>query len=137
MKTMTTTAIGFLLFLLFLSTDLYAQGVGGGGSGGGGLRGNPNAVRRGGCVEGRRTIFYEVERNTGNRVTVTRECQNGSYYDLTDYIYDPKTRCTEGRRETWTEHDRNSDRGRSVTHICKNGKWMPYTPKPIKIRWPW
>ncbi|WII72463.1 hypothetical protein QJS83_01095 [Bdellovibrio sp. 22V] len=130
--------VGWIFFLMLLSMHTYAQSVGGGGKGGGGLRGEANSLRRGsGCVEGRRTLFYEVEKRSGNRVTVVRECQNGSYYDLSDYIYNPQTRCTEGRRETWTESDRWGDRVKSVTRICKNGKWIPYERKPLRIRWPW
>lgn len=124
-----------MLFILF-TANLYAQSVGGGGSGGGGLRGEPNSIRRAGCEEGRRTIFYEEQQDTGRHVSVVRECQNGSYYDLTDYIYNPTRRCTEGRREIWNVQDPSGDRSTSVLHVCTNGKWIPRAQK-TKPLWPW
>ncbi|WP_413944027.1 hypothetical protein [Bdellovibrio sp. HCB-162] len=54
-----------------------------------------------------------------------------------EYIYNPHIRCKEGRREIWTMEDPSGDRSRAVTVVCKNGKWIPFKPKPIKIRWPW
>ena len=125
-------AIFFLMMILVF--EVQAQSVGGGGSGGGGLR--KGTLRRGGCVEGRRTLFYET-RNGDRHVAVFRQCQNGSYYDLSDYIYNPRVRCTEGRREIWSVRDTVNDGVTSVTHVCRNGKWVPAEPKRVRISWPW
>jgi|GEM_PF-2149365 len=128
-------AVVFFLMIFFVC-EVHAQSVGGGGSGGGGLRKEPNALRRGGCVEGRRTLFYET-RNGDRQVAVFRQCQNGSYYDLSDYVYNPSVRCTEGRRELWSIRDTVNDSVKSVIHICQKGKWVPAEPKRGKITWPW
>lgn len=116
-----------LLSLLFLSLVLptaYAQSVGGSGSGGGGLKRNfPTlGARNPGCREGSRTLFYERDDSQDQTVSVFRTCQNGSYYDLTDYIYNPRIRCTEGRQEIWRK--RKDDQQVLVHVVCSENKWQ-------------
>lgn len=109
----------FLLVISFSLSGL-AQSVGGGGSGGGGLRVRVSHAK---CVEGSRRIFYERQLGEDHTVTVVRTCQNGSYYDLSDYVYNPKNRCKEGRLELWTERDHINDQTIQKRVRCTNGKW--------------
>ena len=111
-----------ILLVMFIIPSSFAQSVGGGGSGGGGLKIRATKSR---CVEGSRRIFYERDYSQDHTVTVIRTCQNGSYYDLTDYVYNPKNRCTEGRRELWRERDHINDQSVDVRVICIKGQWRP------------
>lgn len=112
----------FVILFLF-SMEVMAQGVGGGGSGGGGLS-RPMA-RNPGCVEGTKSIFHEVDPTDRDRtISVVRTCRNGTYYDLSDYIYNPKARCHEGRRRTWQTTSESGDQ----RMVCRNGKWVPVHP---------
>lgn len=122
------------LTLLLTSSLAGAQAVGGGGAGGGGLiryAANP------GCEEGRRAIFHETDpRNSDRMITVMRTCRGGSYYDLTDYVYDPRPRCgKEGqiRRIYMNEteenrHDAAAGARLVNTLICRNGYWVKVQP---------
>jgi len=104
-----------LLLLIFSVSDLHAQGVGGGG---GGFR-----MAEGGCLEGRQTWFQETR---GNReVAVLRTCHNGSYYDLSEYIYNPKPRCSEEgkveKRKPTSDRDNPSE---PYFVYCRKGRWV-------------
>ena len=66
-----------------------AQATGGGGSNGGGFLTN---ISDRGCEEGRRQIDWILNKS-GERVMVILTCRDGSYFDLTNYIYDPLTQC--------------------------------------------
>lgn len=112
-----------LVFLLSLTFPFIsqAQSVGGSGSGGGGLI-THQAPKNPGCIEGRRSFMTDYDASKDRMVTVLRECRNGSYYDLSDYIYNPKSRCKEGSRALWQDSDRNQN---LMAYTCRNGKWTP------------
>lgn len=76
------------------------------------------------CIDGAKAWFNEPTANGDHYVQVQRTCVNGSYYDLSNYVYNPKTKCQEGRVQTTTEYDYSvNDHGRLVTQVCVNGKW--------------
>lgn len=122
------------LALLLAPTFVRAQAVGGGGSGGGGLiryATNP------GCEEGRRAIFHETDpRNSDRMITVMRTCRGGSYYDLANYVYDPRPRCArEGQiRRVYMNDDEDNRHGAATgarllhTLVCQNGQWVKVQP---------
>lgn len=113
--------IAVMAFVMSWTTvPALAQGVGGGG---GGLM---HKVKQGGCIEGRRSWFTEQDPSSDRSVSVLRTCRNGSYYDLSDYVYNPKTRCSEGRIALW--HVREEDRSRTVPYQCVNGRWVQRDP---------
>ena len=115
-----------ILLVMFITPVSFAQSVGGGGSGGGGLRQRAAYAAPRGCVEGQRAVFSERDNSNDKTITIVRTCQNGSYYDLSDYIYNPKSRCVEGRKELWQERDNATDRNVYRRVICTNGKWKVY-----------
>lgn len=103
-----------LFFLAAFVSDLHAQGTGGGG---GGFR-----MASDGCVDGTRSTFPESR--GGRTVYVERTCKNGSYYDLSEYNYDPQPRCwDEGKVEQRTHTKPN---GKSVPYFvyCRKGIWV-------------
>jgi|GEM_PF-3884373 hypothetical protein len=118
--------IPMLFSLLLLASftpfgEAFAQAVGGGS--GGGLR--RAQIAPGGCEEGRRQVFMErdPDKSQGQKMVV-RTCKNGSYYDLSNYIYNPHVRCKEGRTELWSEQDPIRDNTFVKKVQCKNGKWV-------------
>ncbi|KYG65605.1 hypothetical protein AZI86_00560 [Bdellovibrio bacteriovorus] len=115
-----------ILLVMFIIPSTFAQTVGGGGSGGGGLRQRAAYAAPRRCVEGQRASFTERDNINDQSVTIVRTCQNGSYYDLSDYVYNPKSRCAEGRKELWQERDNANDRNVYRRVICTNGKWKVY-----------
>lgn len=126
MKTNNWALIIMFLLSIFIS-QAFAQGVGGGGSTGGGL--SKIATRTmAACEEGRKSWFSESVPGSDRKENVRRECKNGSYYDLSNYIYNPQTKCREGRKEVWIESDSARDSSRQVIKVCRNGKWVDDRP---------
>lgn len=96
-----------------------AQATGGGGSTGGGLSSHSHPNPRG-CKEGRRIAFYETLEGEDRQTLVVRTCRNGSYYDLSDYIYDPKVQCRgEGRVVYMPQRDSDE----RIPLVCYQGIW--------------
>lgn len=95
---------------------LFAQAVGGGGQGGGG--GLIRFAMNPGCKEGQRGIFTEPEPGGERSRQVVRVCHNGSYYDLSGYIYDPQPRCFKEGEIRRTDQ---------YAFQCIQGRWIRFS----------
>lgn len=78
------------------------------------------------CVEGSKATFQESNSINDHQKTIIRTCKNGSYYDLSSYVYNPSNKCKEGARSFFTEIDQN-DRSVTVIRTCTNGSYYPVT----------
>jgi hypothetical protein len=88
------------------------------------------------CVEGTKRLMSDPDpMNPDRQITVLRTCKNGSYYDLSNYIYNPRTKCEEGAQRLFSDPDpQNPDRHITVLRTCKNGSYYDlsdyvYVPK--------
>jgi hypothetical protein len=109
-----------MIFGMAWTVPAFAQATGGGG--GTGLI-QPASYQRG-CPEGRKSWFHESTSGGDHYVQVLRTCHNGSYYDLSDYVYNPKMKCAEGRTEIWLDTERGSGKRYQMVKVCRNGKWV-------------
>ena len=107
-----------MMAVILAPLQLDAQAVGGrGGSG------FDKAAQAYSCQEGRRQWFTEsAPGRSDQQVSVLRTCRNGSYYDLSDYIYNPQARCKEGLVQMVHGVGRNEA---DVIYQCVGGKWRP------------
>lgn len=121
MKTLNKLVLFSLTFfgLLMIPDLASAQGVGGGGHTGGGFFLSSK------CKEGNRSLFSEKIPGQDKERAVWRTCHNGSYYDLSEYIYNPKFRCAsraEGqlRRVLQASDGENNE---WAWFVCRSGEW--------------
>lgn len=103
--------------------DAHAQGIGGGG---GGFEKINFKAKNPGCREGDTAWFAEQVPGTDRSVTVLRVCRSGSYFDLSEYVYNPKARChREGRIEKWQDVlVRDEGRVKEIVVQCQDGAWV-------------
>lgn len=116
-----------LLGLFLLSPMAWGQATGGGGSNSGGLRTPVHAIKKGGCEEGRQSVFYV---SVGDHMELqTRVCKDGSYMSAEEraaYIYNPNVQCSnvhEGkvlRRQVRISKDKVVRK----PFLCENGLWI-------------
>lgn len=86
----------------------------------------------GACRDGDKASFLESNGINDRTVTVVRTCVNGSYYDLSGYVRNPKSKCNEGDQAWFTEPTAN-DRSKTVLRTCVKGSYYDlgnYIRKP-------
>lgn len=119
MKTFNQLAV-FCLTLMGLSLVprmASAQGVGGGGNHGGGF------IFAIGCKEGQKAMFSERSSDGEHERAVWRTCHQGSYYDLSEYIYNPKSRCYQEGQTRQVLRGANGDDNKWLWFVCRKGEW--------------